>query len=693
MRTIQYTYYFLGLSLLHWTTVPAQNIFRDLKPLEKRADNLYKQRAYKGALDLYIQASALAKNKNNSRLPFQQAKCYQYLHQTASAEAEYRKAIQMGWIFSNEDSLLFANVLVINGKYPEGMQWMQAGHKSLIYANSTRKKIKALEQASSYYRDSLCYTIYPLTINGPYSDFGPFYYQNGLGFVSNVPELYKSIEQINLHTTGGFCRLYALGENDSMEVSPIQLEAPGTLHIGSAMVYAQGKKLMFTASDPHRNNPNRSNVLQLYSAQWNDSKARWDRVELLPFNAAYYSCAHPWINEEGTVLYFASDMPGGKGATDIYVSYYENNTWSPPQNLGRPVNTEGHELYPFLTQSRKLYFVSDGHGGLGGMDIFYTDSLDRELAITNCGYPINSSYDDFSFILDAYERKGYFASARPKGKGEDDLYAFKTNRILLEVQIKEEAGLQQLKASDCVLRDKEFGNRLVLKPVPDKKLTFITELKPAHLYSLEVIKEDYKTFTQEISTYQNNGELISVKATLKRKYSYFANIKIRDKKTENLVDTAQVSIINLNNYYLDSKGNKHNGIVDVELETETPYLIVAHKPSGRGYMFIEKETRKKISAIKYYTITYDSIAPSQYSLWVKDSLGNPAPEGIPVWISHPLTQSEQKVLTSIEGKISFTLSDDLYFTVNTQLHGNELYYNSLNKISKGKGALILRKEH
>src|SRR5690606_7591859 len=126
----------------------------------------------------------------------------------------------------------------------------------------------------------------------------------------------------------------------------------------------------------------------------------------LPFNSDQYSTGHPSLSADERLLFFVSDMPGGYGGTDIYVSRYEGNAWGAPVNLGDKINTPGNEMFPFVDEIGNLYFSSDGHPGLGDLDIFYVrmEGTMVKGKVTNLGMPVNSSKDDFGIITDG-ERK------------------------------------------------------------------------------------------------------------------------------------------------------------------------------------------------------------------------------------------------------------------------------------------------
>ena len=154
---------------------------------------------------------------------------------------------------------------------------------------------------------------------------------------------------------------------------------------------------------------------------------KWEIIEEFPFNGSDYSVGHPAISELGDTLVFASDMPGGVGATDLYLSVRTNGKWRTPVNLGSRINTTGNEEFPFLVRNSKgetyLVFSSDKSGGMGGFDIYYTKIGDQESQIESFNSPINSSHDDFAMSFSLERGFGYFSSNR-KSSGDDNIYMF-----------------------------------------------------------------------------------------------------------------------------------------------------------------------------------------------------------------------------------------------------------------------------
>lgn len=166
----------------------------------------------------------------------------------------------------------------------------------------------------------------------------------------------------------------------------------------------------------------RNAKLKIFKAELVNNK--WTKIEGLPFNSNKYSVGHPAISPDNKKLYFASDMPGGYGGADLYVSYFHHGAWSRPVNLGPKVNTKGNELFPYINGKGLLFFSSDGHTGFGMLDVFCASFLDSEWKnVKNLGRPINSDHDDFGFITDHNLDNGFFSSNRTEGK-DDNIYKF-----------------------------------------------------------------------------------------------------------------------------------------------------------------------------------------------------------------------------------------------------------------------------
>ncbi len=234
-------------------------------------------------------------------------------------------------------------------------------------------------------------------------------------------------------TRDGFYDLYALPVSATADPEAVTSFSPvlnSVFHEATASFTADGNTVYFTrnnaAGKQIRRNDAGGSTLQLFRARRLPG-GNWSEPEPLPFNSDEYSVAHPAVSPDGSMLYFASDMTGGSGESDIYrVVVRADGSFGAPENLGEPVNTDEKETFPYISQSGDLYFASEGHPGFGGLDIFRVlYAADGSIyRLQNMGAPVNSNKDDFGIVLDATGQGGYFSSDRDGGPGGDDIFRF-----------------------------------------------------------------------------------------------------------------------------------------------------------------------------------------------------------------------------------------------------------------------------
>lgn len=270
-----------------------------------------------------------------------------------------------------------------------------------------------------------------LNINSEYSDHAPSFFNGELVFASSrdINNFSNIIDESNNQP---FLDLYSTSfSNISTKNSVFKLKGNinTKFHESSATFSKDGKTVYFTRNNyskkKSKTNANGIVLLKIYRSAFVNGK--WGDAEELSFNNDEYSIAHPALSPDGKFLYFASDMPGSIGKSDLYVvKINEDGSFGVPRNLGNQINTSGRETFPYISDKGKLFFASDGHKGFGGLDIFMAmPNEEGFFGVYNLGKPINSSKDDFTFIINEESKTGYFASNRIGGKGDDDIYSFK----------------------------------------------------------------------------------------------------------------------------------------------------------------------------------------------------------------------------------------------------------------------------
>jgi hypothetical protein len=213
------------------------------------------------------------------------------------------------------------------------------------------------------------------------------------------------------------------------------------LHEGPMAFYSNDKRGAFTRTNLKKGKASYDeNARANLSIFFADVDLLGSLSNITPFehNSEGYSTGHPTFSKDGTVMYFSSTSPTGFGDSDIYYSTFSDGSWSDPVNLGPNINTREDESFPFLANDSTLYFSSNGHGTLGGLDILVSYKRNGEFTKgQNFGGPLNSNYDDFSMVSDSTGRVGFFSSNRPGGKGLDDVYLFIANYYFLAGKLKE----------------------------------------------------------------------------------------------------------------------------------------------------------------------------------------------------------------------------------------------------------------
>lgn len=270
--------------------------------------------------------------------------------------------------------------------------------------------------------------------NSEYSDYGTAINGDQLVF-SSSRQTSSAFKRKHSWTNQSFTNLYVFRPGST---SPELLNSTINSKFNEAtpVFTKDGKTMYFTRNNyikgRTKTDENKTVLLKLYKATFDGKK--WSKVEELPFNSNEYSCAHPALSADEKTLYFVSNMPGTIGQSDIFkVAIQDNGTFGTPENLGKIINTEGRETFPYVAADSKLYFASDGHLGLGGLDIFES-TIGPQNTYTepqNIGAPVNSGSDDFGYVLDTTLKSGYFTSNRKQDNlGYDDIYSFVEKKAL-----------------------------------------------------------------------------------------------------------------------------------------------------------------------------------------------------------------------------------------------------------------------
>ena len=264
-------------------------------------------------------------------------------------------------------------------------------------------------------------------LNSNQLDYSAVPFRNGVVFTSTRSRT-ALFGCSNDFTNGHYSDLYyAESDGEGNYKTPTLLEGDlsGKYHDGTATFTSDQTKMLFSRNN--RKGPNSYGTIDLKIYESTIDRGYWTNVKELPFNSDEFATCHPSVTPNGTWLYFSSDRPGGYGGMDIYVAERKRNgKWSTPVNLGPKVNTQGNELFPFISPQGILYWSSNGFDGMGGLDIYSMPISNGDEAVrTHLTTPINSESDDFGFTTDFQGLQGFLTSNREGGHGKDDLYSWK----------------------------------------------------------------------------------------------------------------------------------------------------------------------------------------------------------------------------------------------------------------------------
>ena len=527
----------------------------------KRAEKEYTQLRYAYAIPLL--EDVLKAEPANKRALEMMADAQRKVKNYVQAEAWYAK-LTVQTPLRPQWALHYAEVLANNQKYNEAEKW----YKNYLVQVRDDQRATAFTEAypnvSSFMLHKKRWNIGFANINTQMAEYAPMYFDNGLLFVSNrktdvltknvfawdqtpFSDLYavKSLDKIKsvnvdsimLVAKGDIKRkAYRINNDDTRKTSndsktfvdgyqvlndtlakalgsdtmAVKLGNINTKYHEGPVALLPGGALIFTRNNYFNGKAKKSSDGIIKLKMFTADPPMLDNIKPFAYNSDEYSVGHPALNETGTLLIFASDMPGGFGGTDLYYCTRASikEEWGKPVNMGKAINTEGDELFPTLYQDKTLFFSSTGHPGLGGLDIFEV-SLDGFKVVSvpaNLGAPINSSVDDFSLVRSKDGVNGFFSSNR---RGNDDIYAFnyKDYRIILKGRVTDGDTGKPISNTNVMIQHK--GERLNIKTDADGN--YLYELPKDATTNVHFSALEYYPKNFDVSTHNIDADTIMVR--------------------------------------------------------------------------------------------------------------------------------------------------------------------------------------
>lgn len=397
-----------------------------------KADKNYDQFAYVDAIKTYEKVAA--KGYKSAEVFQKLGNAYYFQSKLEEANKWYTELFAMNQEVEPELYFRYAQTLKAVGDYKKADQMMEKFYQK----NGTDNRAKIAKSQKDYLaeikKNSGRYKIENAGINSEFSDYGTAFYKDELIFAS-ARDTGSISSKKHSWTNQSYTNLYGakVTDNGNFESPEKFSKSVSSKYHESTPVFTQdGNTMYFTRNNFNNGKKGRDSertiLLKLYKATKEGDK--WTNVTELPFNSNEYSVAHPALSADEKTLYFASNMPGtiGGSQSDIFkVSINADGSYGTPENLGDKINTEARETFPYVTDNNELYFASDGHPGLGGLDVFVTQLKEDGSvgSIKNVGEPVNSKMDDFAFLIDTKSKNGFVSSNRKEDNlGYDDIYKF-----------------------------------------------------------------------------------------------------------------------------------------------------------------------------------------------------------------------------------------------------------------------------
>lgn len=445
-----------------------------------KADDYFNRYEFRKAIIYYNKA--YRKDTSNYMALLKKAEAYGKLNLFVQAELSYRQVFESGYSPAGKYMLMFALTLLANEKFDESKFWLNLYNQQVDDDFRAKAYLQSIENRDEFYKDSTVQFVENVWgLNSEQSEINPWRIGNHLVFASTrinaidqIRNDYYDLYNAELDSSGKITKVN--GYNSSLKSNfhegPIAVDPSNTkLFITRNLSKVQGKKDI---------------QLGIFQSKLPATSEESLNLQQVIIKNVDYSIGHPSVNSNSDVIYFIAKEGNGQGGLDIYKSEKSVGGWSSPINLGEKINTKGDEMFPFILNDTLLYFSSDGHGGLGRLDLFKVNLSKEPLEVVNLGYPINSVYDDFSIFVNSSGDAGYFCSNRSGGRGNDDIYRFE----YLNFRIKEDAGKATKTGNPLINITMGDGKEFKLQKSKEGKFAF--SFLPATKYRVIIENVDYR---------------------------------------------------------------------------------------------------------------------------------------------------------------------------------------------------------
>lgn len=568
------------------------------------AHKQYDKLAYYFAVEAY--EDVLERGVDSASIASRVSDCYYRIGNIAKAD-EWYDFMESKSLLNKEELLRAALLKRQVGDYDKSLYLFVQYQEKYGENDIAKSMIAEGEELVKLQTSSNNFNVDRVDINTAASEIGTAYFGEGKVLIASSTKQKVAVNQVYPWTGEHYYNLYSAAVDNQGKLSsmkPVKGDVNTKFHDGPASYDKANDLVYFTRNNYLKKkgvDGNNTMRLKIYRAKLIDSKLK--NVEELPFNSNDYSCGHPSISADGKQLYFASDMPGGRGGTDIYVvEIKENGAFGAPQNMGEEINTSRDEVFPYIhPEENILFFSSNGLFGLGGLDVFVaklTKTGDVK-SIQNLGTPINTMYDDFSFVNNAEQTMGYLASNRVDGAGNDDVYRFDQNKAIKSSAVLNGNVYDLLTSTElenALVKVVNKAGEVVDSVVSSRKGDFNIDLVDIDDdFTLLVSKDNYIASTNVIS-FADDKDQYNEKISLMPVINYHFAGLIKDKESNQPLDNVSIKIIDLKtgSVFAELKNNETGDFVtdniDYSYDTPISFSFVIEKEGYGNKVITVEET-------------------------------------------------------------------------------------------------------
>ncbi|MEX2485774.1 MAG: OmpA family protein [Brumimicrobium sp.] len=557
---------------------------------QKLADTHYDNLAYYDAAPIYAELADkfLEKKKGSKENIKRAAISYGKIFDFKKSNKYYRSLLKLDFEALDENEYMeYVNQLRMTKQYQQSITIAQSASK-LFPENKFFMLIASKgTDLDNFYADSTLNEVKKMPFNSSQGDFSPFIYNEGLVFTTKA--IHKGF--LTGHYAwdhANFTNIVYTTNKDGEWKKPKALPNQffSRKHDGPVAFSSDETKMVITHNYSGKEKKEGIRYLALYLSEKN-AKGEWNDLEPFPHDVKSSNTGHGCFSPDGNTLYFVSDREGAVGKTDIYFSKYENNEWRKPENLTQ-ANTEGEEMFPFVSADNKLYFASNGHLGLGGLDVFALDLNNSSARPINLGAGINSAADDFGLIVDESLKSGYFSSDR--GDFIDRIFSWERTlpKITLKGYVYAAYSPKESLVNQKVLLMTNNANDTI-QLITDENGYFECEIDHSQNYALRTQKEFFELdekidfSTNEIrsdTTIHKDLSLLPTKITVK--------IQVLEKKSRQVIPESKISFLNQKTKHDTIVFADKNGSIELDVDRHQNYWVRASKKG-----FIDDETAFK----------------------------------------------------------------------------------------------------